>query len=185
MDQLSDDELWVAARTDVRAFRLLYDRWAEMLMAYFYRRTLDPEASADLVAETIATAYLRRNYYRRRNVPVTAWLYGIASRELGRYRRRRGAEGRAMRKLGMVRPEMDTESMARIDELIDLANYRSELEAALSRLSTMERDALRLRVIEDRPFVDVAASLGCTEGAARVRVHRALQHLADWMEAPS
>ena len=56
---------------------------AEQLMAYFYRRTLDPEASADLVAETIATAYLRRNHYRKRSVPVTAWLYGIASRNWG------------------------------------------------------------------------------------------------------
>lgn len=185
MDQRSDDELWVAARTDARAFRLLYDRWAERLMTYFYRRTLDPEASADLVAETIAAAYLRRNHYRKRSVPVTAWLYGIASRELGRYRRRRGAEGRAMRKLGIVRPEMDAESMARVDELIDLASYRSELEAALSRLSTKERDALQLRVIEDRPFTEVASALGCSEGAARVRVHRALGRLADWMEAPS
>ncbi len=185
MDELSDDELWVAARTDPRAFRLLYDRWAEQLMAYFYRRTLDPEASADLVAETIATVYLRRSHYRKRTVPVTAWVYGIASRELGRFRRRRGAEGRAMKRLGMVRPEMDAESIDRVEELIDLASYRRELEAALSHLSLKEREALRLRVVDDLPFVEVAATLGCSEGAARVRVHRALGRLSDWMEAPS
>jgi RNA polymerase sigma-70 factor (ECF subfamily) len=80
---------------------------------------------------------------------------------------------------------MDAESMARIDELIDLASYRSELEAALSRLTAKERDALRLRVVEDRPFAEVASELGCSEGAARVRVHRALLRLADWMEAAS
>ena len=185
MKEPSDDELWVAARSDPRAFRLLYDRWAEQLMAYFYRRTLDPEASADLVAETIATAYLRRNHYRKRNVPVTAWLYGIASRELGKFRRRRGAEGRAMKRLGIVRPEMDSESINRIEELIDLDSYRTELEGALSRLSIKEREALRLRVVDDLPFADVATALGCSEGAARVRVHRALGRLANWMEAPS
>ena len=185
MDELSDDELWMAARTDPRAFRLLYNRWAEKLMAYFYRRTLDAEVSADLVAETIATAYLRRNHYRKRNVPVTAWLYGIAARELGRFRRRRGAEGRALRKLGVARPEMDAESLARIDELIDLEAYRAELESALARLSNKEREAVRLRVVEEHPYRDVASTLGCSEGAARVRVHRALSRLADWMEAPS
>ena len=185
MNELSDDELWVAARSDPRAFRLLYDRWAEKLMVYFYRHTLDPEASADLVAETIAAAYLRRNHYRKRSVPVTAWLYGIASRELGRYRRRRGAEGRAMRRLGIVRPEMDPDSISRVEELIDLASYRTELEAALSQLSMKEREAVRLRVVDELSFADVAATLGCSEGAARVRVHRALGRLANWMEAPS
>jgi len=185
MDERSDDELWAAARNDPRAFRLLYERWAENLMAYFYRRTLDPEASADLVAETIATAYLRRNHYRRQNVPVTAWLYGIASRELGRYRRRRGAEGRAMKRLGMTRPEMDEDSIARLDELIDLASYRTELELALARLTHREREAVRLRVVDERPYSEVASALGCSEGAARVRVHRALHRLADWMEAPT
>lgn len=184
MDERSDDELWAAARNDPRAFRLLYERWAENLMAYFYRRTLDPEASADLVAETIAAAYLRRNHYRKQGVPVTAWLYGIASRELGRYRRRRGAEGRAMKRLGMVRPDLDADSVARLDELIDLASYRTELNAALARLSQREREAVRLRVIEERPYSEVAAASGCSEGAARVRVHRALRLLADWMEAP-
>ena len=90
-----------------------------------------------------------------------------------------------MRKLGIVGPDMDAESMARIDELIDLASYRSELEAALLRLTAKERDALQLRVVEGRPFAEVASELGCSEGAARVRVHRALGRLADWMEAPS
>lgn len=185
MDQLTDDELWAAARHDPRAFRLLYDRWSEKLMAYFYRRTLDAEASADLVAETIAVAYLRRNHYRKRSVPVGAWFYGIARRELGRYRRRRGVEGRALQRLGVIRPELDGDSMARIDELIDLATYRVELEAALTRLSASERDAVRLRVVDDLPYREVANHLGCSEGAARVRVHRALGRLADWMEAPS
>jgi len=185
MDERSDDELWAAARNDPRAFRLLYERWAKNLMAYFYRRTLDPEASADLVAETIAAAYLRRNHYRKQDVPVTAWLYGIASRELGRYRRRRGAEGRAMKKLGMTRPDLDAESVARLDELIDLASYQTELEASLARLSQREREAVRLRVVQERPYSEVATELGCSEGAARVRVHRALRRLADWMEAPA
>ncbi len=90
-----------------------------------------------------------------------------------------------MKRLGMVRPEMDAESIDRVEELIDLASYRRELEAALSHLSLKEREALRLRVVDDLPFVEVAATLGCSEGAARVRVHRALGRLSDWMEAPS
>ena len=92
-----------------------------------------------------------------------------------------------MKRLGIVRPETtDSESINRIEELIDLDSYRTELEGTLSRLSVREREeALRLRVVDDLPFTEVATALGCSEGAARVRVHRALGRLANWMEAPS
>jgi hypothetical protein len=47
---VTDAELIVASRRDPRAFRELYDRWADKLLAYFYRRVLDPEVAADLLA---------------------------------------------------------------------------------------------------------------------------------------
>jgi hypothetical protein len=46
---VTDAELIVASRSDPRAFRELYDRWADKLLAYFYRRVLDAEVAADLV----------------------------------------------------------------------------------------------------------------------------------------
>ena len=61
---MTDEELIVASRGDPGAFRELYDRWAERLLAYFYRRVLDPEVAADLLAETFAVAYERRGRFR-------------------------------------------------------------------------------------------------------------------------
>ena len=60
---MTDAELIVASRRDPRAFRELYDRWADKLLAYFYRRVLDPEVAADLLAETFAVAYERRKRF--------------------------------------------------------------------------------------------------------------------------
>ena len=54
-DTPTDGELLGAADHDPHAFRVLYDRWAEPLLAFCYRRTCDAEASLDLVAETFAT----------------------------------------------------------------------------------------------------------------------------------
>ena len=45
-------------------FRELYDRWAERLLAYFYRRVVDAEVAADLLAETFAVAFERRRRFR-------------------------------------------------------------------------------------------------------------------------
>jgi RNA polymerase sigma factor (sigma-70 family) len=51
------------------------------------------------------------------------------------------------------------------------------LNAALSRLSTADRDALVLRYFEGRPATEIAMTLGGTENAVRQRLFRALARL--------
>ena len=57
------------------------------------------------------------------------------------------------------------------------------LRAALDSLSPGVRDAVLMRVGLDLPYEEVALSLGCSVGAARVRVTRGLHSLAEVMEA--
>jgi RNA polymerase sigma-70 factor, ECF subfamily len=182
---LSDADLILAARNDPRAFRELYDRWAEPLIAYFYRRVLDPEIAADLLAETFAIAYEKRCRFRDIGRPGGAWLYGIAGRELSRYFRRRKVELRAVERLGLQRPQLDEDSIARIEALADRDAARSALGDAVQRMSPAERDAVALRVVEELGYEEIAQRLNCTPAAARVRVHRGLARLSDLMEAPS
>jgi DNA-directed RNA polymerase specialized sigma24 family protein len=82
MADLTDAELILASRDDPQAFRQLYDRWAERLLVYLYRRVRDPDVAGDLLAETFAVAYERRRKFRDIGSPGGAWLYGIAAKEL-------------------------------------------------------------------------------------------------------
>jgi DNA-directed RNA polymerase specialized sigma24 family protein len=52
----------------------------------------------------------------------------------------------------------------------------------LQELPAESRDALRLRVLEERSCPEVAAELGIAEPAARARVSRALRGLAASLE---
>ena len=182
-DTPTDGELLRAADHDPHAFRVLYDRWAKPLLAFCYRRTCDPEASLDLVAETFAIAYQKRHRYRDRGRPVGAWLYGIAGRELAAYWRRQRVELRACQRLAVAVPPLDDTSIERIEELVDAAHWRTALSEALTQLTSAERDAVRLRVIEQLDYATVAARLRCSEQAARARVHRGLTRLAATLEA--
>lgn len=174
----TDSELLVDARSDPQAFRMIYDRWIARILRYFYVRTLDAEVSADLAAETFAVAWTKRTRFRDVGRPVGAWLYGIAGKELSQYRRRQRVELAAVRRLGMVMPDRTSDDLDRIDEMVDATAYRQAIGHAMHGLSVRNQEALRLRVIEDLPFAEVARQLGCSEGAARVRVHRGLDHLA-------
>ena len=70
----------------------------------------------------------------------------------------------------------------RIVELAGLAELRQRVAAAFSGLSNDQRDALRLRVIDERPYPEVAQTQGVSEQTARARVSRALRRLADAVE---
>jgi RNA polymerase sigma-70 factor (ECF subfamily) len=183
--QRTDAELIVASCDDPTAFRDLYDRWAERLLAYFMRRVRDPEVAADLLAETFAVAYERRLRFRDIGRPGGAWLYGIAGKELSHFFRRRSVELRAAGRLGLERPQLDAESAAMIAALIESQSERNALLAALAQLSGGERQAVQLRVVEELDYSEVANRLSCSQAAARTRVHRGLARLNKLMEEPS
>jgi RNA polymerase sigma-70 factor (ECF subfamily) len=179
---VEDARLIVASREDPAAFRLLYERWAERLLGYFYVRVRDPEVAADLLAETFAVAYERRHRFEDTGHPGAAWLYGIARKELAHFFRRRAVDRRALRRLGIAVPTLDEESIARIEQLADVTSQQPMLVAALERMTTAEREAVELRVVDELDYGEIAARLGCSAGSARTRVHRGLARLASLME---
>jgi RNA polymerase sigma-70 factor, ECF subfamily len=182
---MTDAELILASCTDPTRFRELYDRLADDLLAYFFRRVMDAEVAADLLAETFAVAFEKRGRFRDTGSPGAAWLYGIASRELSHWYRRRAVELRAVRRLEITIPVLDDESIARIEALADSSERRAAMAAALTRLPAAQRTAVELRVVEELGYAEIATRLSCTEGAARTRVHRGLARLNGLMEARS
>jgi RNA polymerase sigma factor (sigma-70 family) len=178
VDERSDTELLLASRADPATFVELYRRHAEDLLRYFARRTLDPEAAAELTAETFAEAFASRRNYRDTGVNGVAWVYGIARHQLSRFYRTGSIEARARESVGMPVRDLPAEDYERIEELVDLAPIREALLEALATLGDEQRDALQLRVIDELSYPDIASRLGCAEAAARQRVSRGLRRIA-------
>lgn len=175
-----DEELLVASCRDRDAFIELYRRYACRLLTYFARRTLDAQTAADLTAETMADAFASRaRFADRGDGSARAWLYTIARRKLDRFIRRRTVETRARQRLGMEPIELTSGDMARVEALIDFEETGRRVAGALANLSPRQRDAVRLRVLDGRPYRQVADQLGCSEATARARVSRALRQLAE------
>jgi len=181
-EELGDGELLVLAREEPEAFGALYERHAEALLAYFARRTLDPEAAAELTAETFAEAFASRGRFRDRGAGGAGWLYGIARHELGRYFRSGAVESRARRRLGMPERDLSPHDYERIEELIDFERVGRAIAQAFSLLSEEQREAMTLRVVEGRSYREVAELLRCTEETARARVSRGLKRLTRLLE---
>ncbi len=179
----SDTELLLASRSDPTAFVELYDRWAQPLLAFFYRRVLDPDVAADLMAETVATLFEKRGRFRDVGRPGSGWIFTIAAHQLSHYRRRKLVEARAIERLGWTVPPLDIESAAAIEALADSGGDADLLERVMHELPTAERDAVELKVVEELAYREIAERLSCSVVAARVRVHRGLARMNKAIES--
>jgi RNA polymerase sigma factor (sigma-70 family) len=182
-EELTDVELLFRSREDPDAFGAFYEQHAEPLLRFFARRTLDPEAAAELMAETFAEAFASRTRFRDRGQGAVGWLYGIGKHELSHYFRRGQVDARARQRLGMPERTVSTEDYERIEELIDFEQVGRAIGQAFSLLSEDQREALTLRVVEGRSYREVAEVLKCTEETARARVSRGLKRLTRPLEA--
>ncbi|PZR80294.1 MAG: RNA polymerase [Candidatus Aeolococcus gillhamiae] len=164
-------------------FAAMYAREGEVVLVFLVRRTLDAAIAADLAAETFAQAFRSWSRLRgRAEEEVRAWLFTVARRQVSRYLRRGRVERRAVRRLGIRLPALHEDDVSAIEERAGLAELRAVLGVELARLSLEQREALRLRVVEERSYAEVALVLGVSEPAARARVSRGLRALAGALE---
>jgi RNA polymerase sigma-70 factor (ECF subfamily) len=169
----TDAQLLAAAQTDAHAFREVYDRYAEAIHRFHLGRTRASDAALDLTAETFAQAWLSRGRFRDiAGGSAAPWLFAIARHVLLASVRRQRLERSACERLGILSAVDRTEAPAEPSEL-----WLEGLDEAFAGLAPDVREAIRLRVLEDLSFDDVAEQMGTSPGAARVRVHRGLAAL--------
>jgi RNA polymerase sigma-70 factor (ECF subfamily) len=169
------------SRLDADRLAAAYERDARRLLVFFTRRTYDAQLAVDLVGETYARAFeLRRRFAGDAHDAdaLGAWVFGIARNVLNESLRRGAAERRALRRAGVQAPALDGEELARIEELAALGELRAAVAGALAELADEQRDAVRLRVVDELDYAAVAGRLGISEQAARARVSRGLRSLA-------
>jgi RNA polymerase sigma factor (sigma-70 family) len=169
-DQRTDEELLTSG--EPAAFGLFYRRHVREVLGYMMRRTGDPEAAADLTAETFASAIVARRRFRPGGAPAGAWLFAIARRKLVDYQRRGYADERARRRLGLERRMLAEEDSALIRVLGEEITVRW-----LDDLPPDQRAAIEARVLEERRYPDIAGELGTSEAVVRMRVSRGLAAL--------
>ena len=156
----------------------LYRREAEIVLRFCARQVWEAETAADLCAESFAEAFRSRKGFRgTTEAEARAWLFTIVRRTIGRYLKKGALDRRAREAIGLQTPVLQEGEAEEIERLAGLEPLRVTLSEELERLGSDQREALRLRVVEERPYPEVASSLGVSEATARARVSRGLRAL--------
>jgi RNA polymerase sigma-70 factor, ECF subfamily len=171
-----DDATLIARSLDVpECFGALFDRHAPAINRYIARR-LGPDAADDLVAETFLVAFRGRRGYDVAQADARPWLYGIATRLIGRHRR---DEVRFFRAIAATGVDPAAESIAdRVTDRIAAQAASRELAAALARLSRAQRDVLLL-VASGLGYEEAALALEVPTGTVSSRLVRARRKIRE------
>jgi RNA polymerase sigma factor (sigma-70 family) len=155
----------------VDRFDALYRQYREPVLGYFARRVSEPEAAADLMAETFARALeqSRRGWPRS----PSAWLFTIARNLLIDSVRRGQVEASARRRLRLEPLVLDDVDMLRVAEIAQAADLAQLLREQLTQEAYA---ALVARAVDDEPYERMAVRLRCSQAVVRKRVSRAAAH---------
>lgn len=179
------DSLFVRARQDPSAFADVWREYHPAVLRYFARRTLNPEAAFDLVAETFLELFATIDRFRGSTEDQgRAWMWRVARSNLYDWIEKGKVERRSIERMGYERNELESEDLVRIEEIADFEGAREVIRAALATLSEGERRVLQLRIVEQREFSEIAEILGASSSrAARQRESKARRRLIDVLDA--
>jgi RNA polymerase sigma-70 factor (ECF subfamily) len=152
---------------------LLYERHHRQLYRFLFHMTKQKELSEDLV-QNIFMRMLKYPDGFMGFGEFRTWMYHIARNTLFDHFRK---ESRKPASLDLREYEERIECDARSDKKIEKEQDIKMLEIAMQRLSEENRELLILCRFQEMKYNEIAAVLNTSEGAIKVRVHRAMAQL--------
>ena len=171
-----DGALWARARLgDATAFGVLFERHADTIYNYCFRRIGDWTSAEDLLSVVFLEAWRRRD---KELAPdkVLPWLYGIATNVVRNQRRSRRRYSAALQRLPRPRAEDATDG---VDDHLDDERHMKHVLTLLARVPQREQDVFVLCAWFDLSYDDAAAALQIPVGTVRSRLSRARARLRE------
>lgn len=162
-------------------FSILYDRHYSPIFSYVFRRLANYEPARDITAETFLKAYQNIGKYRWKNIPVSSWLYRIASNEVNAYFRKSKTRAFQSEDINLhfylqhesgVETEKDALEKA-FQENKEFATVQQEL----LKLEDKYQIVISLRFFEDKSIHEIVEITGRKESTVKSLLFRGLQKL--------
>jgi RNA polymerase sigma-70 factor (ECF subfamily) len=158
---------------DVGKLGILFERHHVKLFNFFFRLTGERHTAEDMVQEVFVRMLKYRRSYRERG-EFTAWMFTLARNVSADWFGRHSRETLPTD----VLEERPGDGPLPLEQLEREESFEL-LRACLLKLPVDKREVLLLARSGDLTYQEIAGMLGCSVGAVKVRVHRALKHLRE------
>ncbi len=158
---------------DLDKLGLLYERHKKRLFGFFYNMGNNPSVSEDLVQNVFVRMLKYKSSYTGEGLFV-AWMFRMA-RNVNHDHHNKVAKEKIS--LNVSSGELGNAAEDDLNDDIEKEGNSVLLRKALAKLPDEKRELLIMSKYKGLKFKELADIIGCTEGAAKVRVHRALKDL--------
>ena len=186
-EAIGEQALIERAKKDPQAFGYLFDRYFPDILAYVLRRVGKWNDAQDITSEVFLKARKGLWRFRWQGIAFSAWLYRIATNEVGIYFRRAGRAPLSLNQLmeesgfepatgqELIREKLEAERQ--LERHRDCLNARSKI----ATLPIKYQDVISLRFFERKSVKEIAVILGKKEGTVKSLLSRGLQRLRKLM----
>jgi RNA polymerase sigma-70 factor (ECF subfamily) len=153
---------------------LLYERYKKRLFGFFYQMNKDASLSEDLVQNVFIKILKYKHTYTEESKFIV-WLFQIARN--ASYDSFKKSKKYMHRDIDTIMYSLNTEDD--VQQVMIKSENKIILKKALALLPPEKKEIIVLSKFKELKHKEVGEILGCTEGNARLKVHRAFHELKE------
>ena len=174
MTHLSDQELMRLVQAgDTSPASEIFDRYSSRIYNFAYRFLRNSEAAEDATQEVFVKMLKHANQFHG-DAKLSTWLFSITANWCRDYLRKADNKAKEAEEVLYAIP---APSELAPDRNLERRQDEQMIQKALSALTPEQREAILLSRYQGLSYAEIAQISGCSEGAVKTRVFRAMETL--------
>jgi RNA polymerase sigma factor (sigma-70 family) len=174
MKHLSDQELMAVVQGgDYSPASEIYDRYSARIYNFAFRFLKNAEAAEDAVQEVFVKMLRHANQFHG-DAKLSTWLFSITANWCRDYLRKADNKAKESDDVLVTLPAPNELSPERN---LEMRENEVRVRKALEALTPEQREAILLSRYQGLSYAEIAQIAGCSEGAVKTRVFRAMETL--------
>lgn len=174
MKHLSDQELMrIVQAGDFSPASEIYDRYSSRIYNFAYRFLRNSEAAEDATQEVFVKMLKHASQFHG-DAKLSTWLFSITANWCRDYLRKADNKAKEAEDVLYTIPAPSEHAP---DRNLERRQDEQRIQRALSALTPEQREAILLSRYQGLSYAEIAQISGCSEGAVKTRVFRAMETL--------
>ena len=174
MKHLSDQELMrIVQAGDFSPAAEIYDRYSSRIYNFAYRFLRNSEAAEDATQEVFVKMLKHANQFHG-DAKLSTWLFSITANWCRDYLRKSDNKAKEAEDVLISIP---APAELAPDRNLERRQNEERVQRALGALTPEQREAILLSRYQGLSYAEIAQISGCSEGAVKTRVFRAMETL--------
>jgi RNA polymerase sigma-70 factor (ECF subfamily) len=174
MNHLSDQDLMrIVQAGDLSPASEIYDRYSSRIYNFAYRFLRNSEAAEDATQEVFVKMLKHASQFHG-DAKLSTWLFSITANWCRDYLRKADNKPKDSDDVLLMLPTSPENSP---DRNLERRENELRVRKALGALTPEQREAILLSRYQGLSYAEIAQISGCSEGAVKTRVFRAMETL--------